>query len=533
MTRFRIGVKSGVGPVIKVMRDAADNPFTTPNTDWHKFVVNSEVQAIAYGAEGISHTYSPASYTWPSTLTPDKRYWPSEAAWVWRSESAANTNGSYLNLYFDLARISGGVLNAFHFIARGASDWAYNWRSAHTSYNAGDNYITIRRYYPSSYPASAVPSDQGVVYNPATSQWSVAPMAQTYGMQIWPSGRPGADNTETSGPNTRAYYTDRSFKFTYYRLDLPIDNSPYPAVSGTPVVGRKILRISPSDFRMAKPGFDLGTASTDQMLFSADKSPLKIIKTGVVSLGVGETASVALGGSYSASTLVDFQANVSGQPLFIPPMIPTSLIPTTLIAYRIVGQNLEFKNNSTTHAFDIRFFVMSADDLAPSAGSAKVFEAVDGGFVIRRPGSSGSRLRDIILDTRLPTIPVIAQGWIPFASMIASDVNYYGTHRAIVNIDPKGMKPYLLARLCRRLKADHNHHIFQDFGVKQPNVMSILSDSSFLARVTDTQVTFYCSDGSRTEDAYYVGSDPLPTPFPSNYETVGIRYYVFAVPASL
>lgn len=48
MTLVYIGPKPGVGQVMKVMKNDADNPLTTPNTDYHKFVFNSETGDLGY-----------------------------------------------------------------------------------------------------------------------------------------------------------------------------------------------------------------------------------------------------------------------------------------------------------------------------------------------------------------------------------------------------------------------------------------------------------------------------------------------------
>lgn len=521
-----MGIKPGYGPVIKVMRDAADHPWTTPNTDWDKFIVNSEVQEIAYGHVGISHTFVPADYSWPTPTWAETTYWPDEANWIWAARETYTPRNSraYLNLSINLQNVPDANLNAFHFVARDAADWVYNWRRQRYDYNAGDYYHIFSRPYPFGGLAHVgFPS-----YDSNTGTWS---LHQSNFLSLWPSGRVGANNEETYGPNSLGYYTSRQFKFAYYRLDLPMDSSPYPAVIGTPTPGKKILRLSPSEFWMAKPGFDGDTATLDQLLFSSDKVPLKVIRTGSFTLAPDATIQIDLGASYSTSTLVDYQVNAAGKDLFIPPQF--SIWDDALdVRYRIVGQDLEFQNNSTL-TVDVRFFVMSADDLAPSIGTAKVFEAVEGGFVLRRPNTAGSRLADVILDTRFPTMPIIAQGWIPFSEMGATDTLRFGTHRAIVSYDAKGYKPYVLARLCMRHKTDTNRHIFHDFRAKKGNRYDFLSASSFLARIKSDEVWFYCSEGSRPEDVYYVGSNIIPSTFPYDFEPVGIRYYIFAVPPSV
>ena len=522
-----MGVKPGYGPVIKVMRDAADHPWTTPNTDWDKFIVNSEVQEIAYGHVGISHTFVPADYSFPTGAFPDVRYWPNEANWIWRSDARTSGGSAYLFFHFNLENIPDTILNAFHFLIRDASDWVSLWTRRTYRYNANDWYHQFSRKYWFTPRQQDVDYGLGILYDSDTGTWS----QWEFLVSLWPTGVVGNDNSETSGPNSQSYYTTREFKFSYYRLDLPMDGSAYPAVVGTPSPGKKILRCSPSGFRMAKPGFDLDSATTEQLLFSDENVPLKIIRTGTVTLAPLATAQVDLGAVYPSSILVDFQVNAQGEALFLPPM-RVSEDDSLDVEYRINGQYLEFRSASS-FTVEVRFFVMSADDLEPSVGTAKVLEAVDGGFVLRRPNTAGSRLADVILDTRFPTMPIIAQGWVPFSAMVATDTLRYGTHRAIVSYDAKGYKPYILARLVRRHKTNTNQHIFRDFSAKKPNRYGFLAASSFCALIKSDEVWFYCSDGTRAEDVYYEGSNPFPTHFTTTYEPVGIRYYIFAVPPSV
>ena len=298
-----MGVKPGYGPVIKVMRDAADHPWTTPNTDWDKFIVNSEVQEIAYGHVGISHTFVPADYSFPTGAFPDVRYWPNEANWIWRSDARTSGGSAYLFFHFNLENIPDTILNAFHFLIRDASDWVSLWTRRTYRYNANDWYHQFSRKYWFTPRQQDVDYGLGILYDSDTGTWS----QWEFLVSLWPTGVVGNDNSETSGPNSQSYYTTREFKFSYYRLDLPMDGSAYPAVVGTPSPGKKILRCSPSGFRMAKPGFDLDSATTEQLLFSDENVPLKIIRTGTVTLAPLATAQVDLGAVYPSSILVDFR----------------------------------------------------------------------------------------------------------------------------------------------------------------------------------------------------------------------------------
>jgi hypothetical protein len=172
---------------------------------------------------------------------------------------------------------------------------------------------------------------------------------------------------------------------------------------------------------------------------------------------------------------------------------------------------------------------MSKDTLGGSTGSAKVFEVMgDGEIVIRRPGTAGSKFDDVLFSSKQAFMPIAYQGWVDFADFVASDTAKFGTHMYQVNIDLGGYKPYVLAKLKRQKKSNLNYYVYKPFFIRNASGMSSYADSSFIAKITDEQVTFYCSDGSRKENDPDIGDNQ-----DGYLNTIGLRYYIFAVPPTL
>ena len=48
MKQLFAGLKSGVGPVLKIMKDSVDDPLTTPSTSFEKFHFDSETTKIGW-----------------------------------------------------------------------------------------------------------------------------------------------------------------------------------------------------------------------------------------------------------------------------------------------------------------------------------------------------------------------------------------------------------------------------------------------------------------------------------------------------
>lgn len=531
MTRLRMGVRDGV-PALKVMANDADDPWTTPNTDYEKFLFNSEVDAmpamtVPLKVHIVGAPLVDGSFQYiPSTASSAKFFW------ICRDTKDSD---------YTLRVIASGTRmfdnhNAFHFVRRNAIDWVTLWDLA-----AARNLDDFGFWFRSSkekYPYyQFMPRE-------VNGAWDIVGMIE-FGLSqiadgsesvegrnwIWLRVAQGIGNlqSEDAGPYSLSHWRARDWDFAFYQLPLPINDDPYPAVTGTPTADKKILSIKPGEFKMAKPGFDTDTATADQLIINSDAaiggSPLRLIKCGSFTVAAGATQTIELGFELDPCAFVDYQAQKTGDDLYIPPLTTTETDEFN-VAYKISGTQLLFQNTSTL-SLDVRYFVMSEDTLGTSTGSAKVMEVLGDEVVFRKPNTAGTRFGDVLYSTKQAFMPIVSQGWVPFGDFVASDTSKFGTHMHVVNLTNGGWKPYVLAKLKRQRKDNANVYYYKPWLAKNTQDMSYYSDSSFIAKVSDSQIKFYCSNGSRKEMNSTFGNQD------GYLNTIGMRYYIFAVPNSL
>jgi hypothetical protein len=518
VTRTFIGWKPGVGGVVKVMASDSYDPLTHPNTDWGAFLFNSETSAIGYGDLRANVTVNPNSLTWVNAQWTDNYINGQVNARTWGYASG----GGILGIYAIPSAIFPS-LNSFYFITYDDTAWKQVWSSFGMAYpDSSDTYNVTRRGTAERLQAMIVPTNTGGTWG-ATGYSYLDPRSTL--TTVDPDAQIG------TGGSTVSIADIPPKRFSFYSLDLPVDSTAYPLVPpAPPISGQKILTISPAGARMAKSGFDVDTANFNQLLFDSSKIPMKVIKTGGnVIINPGAVASVPLGAAYDTSIFVDYMVQSTGSGNLWLPAWPDNPALFLNVQYRINGSNLELYNTSSVQV-SVRYVVMAADSLAPSVGTAKVFDTAGGYTVFRRPGSAGTRLKDTIIDSRLAYLPIIQQAWVPFSSFVGSGGNAAGTHYWATSWANAGnWKPYVLAKAARQHKTT-GQIVYQDFFAKYISQYSYFSDSTFMCQLTDGSATFFASDGTRFEDAYRVPAQRVRT---SQYTTVGIRYYVFAIPTTL
>lgn len=536
MTRTFIGWKPGVGPVLKILNNDNHDPLTHPNTDYGAFRFNSETAAIGYGDLKGDASINPSQLQWVSGQDVTQYFADGKVVVRSNKDIPSVGPGGTLTISAVPQQIWPNT-NSFYFIASGNGSWQQCWYSTGRAYpGSSDKYnVTSRLAHNEIWfgntnfkfiESMIVPVKTG-------GSWSVAGYRYLF---------PASPLTDVDATPVAVWqHSNKDIpvanipprRVTFYGLDLPVDESPYPAVApGAPVVGQKILSISPAGARMSKTGYNVDTATPDQLIFDSNKLPMKVIRTGLVAIAQGAVVGVSLGAAYDSSIFVDYMVQAQGATHLWLPAWPDDPAQFYNVQYRINGSTLELYNTSSTAVW-VRYVVMAADDLAPSTGTAKVFDAVgDSHFVLRRPGSAGTRLKDTIIDSRLAYLPIVQQAWVPFSSFSGSGVPDF-THQFTANwSNPGNFKPYVLAKVARQNKANPAQIVYQDFFAKWIEPYKYFSDSTFMCRLTDTSATFYASNGSRLEDAWRVGSGTYQTRG-SAYQTIGIRYYVFAIPTTL
>ena len=527
MSKLFIGWDAAYGPVVRIMNNSAHDALTHPATDYGAFGFDNKTAAIGYGDHRGTRSVVPPSLTWIY----DQWY----ENWIGGQVLALTQGAAAGNGWLSIFANPGGIwpnLNAFYFVTTQEAGWKQAWSSFGGVYpSSSDKYHVTRR-------GSTERFQQMIVPVKTNGAWSAA----GYGY-LDPNSTASDVNSppqltrdvSSSPVSAEPIDTMPIRTYSFYGLDLPVDESPYPAVApGTPSPGRTILTISPAGAKMSKRGYDVTAANLDQLIFDSNKLPMKVVRTGLVAIAQGGVASVALGSAYDTSILVDYLVQQQGATYLWLPAWPENPALFYNVRYRIVGSTLEFHNTSSTAVW-VRYVVMAADDLGQSAGSARIFESGPGQTVFRRPGSAGTRLRDIILDSRLPYLPVVQQAWVPFGWFSDSGGHQAGTHKYTASwSNPGNFKPYVLAKVARQNKNNPAQIVYQDFYGKfvENSEHNRFSDSTFMCHLTDTTATFFASNGGRWEDAWRRNGGQFGGRT-SSYQTVGIRYYIFAIPTNL
>lgn len=530
MTRFRLGHRTGVGPLLKIMKNDTDDPWTTPNNDHGKFVFNSETTSLSYilGMEKFEYG-GPSVYPPGSGSTNQNLYYPRPHHTV---ASYTLSGQHYENHYFDF---------------QAAYGLAY-WPMVEVRRRRGTVLMEAIRYlYATVY--SYAPS------HGSAEASSFAADAVGIGTRIFVSGVSTLLRYQVCAfvPSDRNLVTAAVWEF-------PAENVAYNLPSGTPVSGQKVLEISQTRAAMARPGFTVAATNPRHFIFNSNRVPAKILAAGEVTIAAGSSATVAIDSAFhplSAFTYVDMHARftISGFNLLLHPPVPdlgwvSWDAEGATLDYRVFTERVVLYNTGTREVV-ARYLVVSHDDQGQSSGSnAPVLRGVQGQYVqVCRPGANiPPRLNDILVDSRLPMIPIVAEGWIPNASFsIASDNAAFGTHRAadVTFVNPGNrFRPFLKFFTVIRQAYPDGTIIDMPFPAatrrfwnspNEGNWHGKHSSHSTMARIENTYVRFYRSPGNPATAKWGPGSPSTPPAAPvfvasSPVTVLGVRYFILAIP---
>lgn len=314
---------------------------------------------------------------------------------------------------------------------------------------------------------------------------------------------------------------------------LPGDDN--PIIDGAPlapVTGQIAVQIDSARCRVAKPGYNLPTATETQLAFDSSKRPPKVIAAADIALPSG-TSSYDLGRSLPAGSLPDVYFYTATDALYFPTN-PTDFVKGA--EYWIDGQFLRFSNpNGACRA---RFIIIAGNDEPPTSGSNKVWhEFEEGGQPVMqflRPGASANpSFGDIIVDSRWPCLQMLAEGYIPVGN---------GALQHVVPINAAGMFPIVkyttvhggvggFRTWSKEIRAPRTRRI----GLYRTGWQAIqdAGDSTY-CRVTSTEARFFTFKGSPIAK-FYENAQAFDQNRPSTEgdpnPILGIRYYVFGIPA--
>ena len=327
-------------------------------------------------------------------------------------------------------------------------------------------------------------------------------------------------------------------------LDLPADNRPIDVPTGSEEPGQVVARASNLGFQVARPGFDIDAASGKEFLIDSSRAPLRIVVADEVTINTGATHVVELpsGISYGDELFVDYICWKMGESVLHPPAYQggsdTRSEWQQYLKSKMVSGELNIWN-PTVHNLNVRYIVFGSDENEVTSGSSKVFGVYEGStgeddyIQIRRPGAADPpTLKDVLLDTRFPYCPIIADGYwsVPHSSGIQSHTVSFANDGSF--------KPYPIAMARIRYSPVFVRHFYSGMkarllihyyfpGGSQTHDRKLSGDSCY-AEITDTSVTFR-ADPTRPS---YIGSNSGSFTFDYSTRIENLRYYILALPIS-
>ncbi|WP_440410605.1 hypothetical protein [Neorhizobium petrolearium] len=296
-----------------------------------------------------------------------------------------------------------------------------------------------------------------------------------------------------------------------------------------PIAGQKVIDITRTACRVAKPGYDVRTATPTQLAFDSSRRPASVIKGGDIALPSGITE-YELGFPVTANMVCDM---ILYDDVIVFPM---SQYGRSLIAeYWFSGTKLLI--NNTTAACRVRFLVMAFNDVPPSSGDNDVFRQFNDGTqeVIQflRPGAADPPVfADVILDSRWPCLQILAEGYRPIASQpnMVPPGNVNTGQSFSVTFNNSGLFPFVKYMTVHQNATNGTYvrpaatFITENYN----NSTRYHQGGSSYCVLNSNQATFWTFRGNPELERWTSGSGwqfDYPDPL------IGIRYYILGIPA--
>lgn len=499
MTKFMIGRDyAGVGSV-KITKGSYD-PVNTPDSDIWKFNYNSK-WAANIRFNGI--------YIVPADTSPGPTYYPSPANWTyWHAYFDPDQWTICRRSFFGILSYSFPLFDA-RLIDSSTGYYSYGqltrrdigWQQTSQQYNLRSN-NTLGWY------------DAGATYTIANN--TISPGDTSYMLSDVPSIVRPLIVWDLPGDETGL-----------------LNSSPLPAVSG-----HQQVRISATELRVSKPGFDARYASGTQLAFDASNIPAKIIAAADIAVPNG-TSYYEVGINLPARTVIDLHYYEAGGAIYYP---CPPLTRNFGAMHWIYGSRVYFYN--ANEACRARFLVIAADDNGITTGTNVPIRQFTSGseqvVQLVRPGSAASpSFGDIVLDSRWPCLQLIQTGVLGVAA---------GAQQQTVSYSAPGM--FVFVKFCT-IHGGGNYYgrvsfnkmvrcpqfsFWRYFKENNPNSgwqdWRIGGDSSYV-RYDNTSATFFTYRGQPIYGAYSNSDNYSSGNLSYTYdagEIYGLRYYVFGVP---
>lgn len=501
MVRTMIGRDSTGAGCVKIMKNDADDPRTTPDSQRSKFLYNSKyalnasiahIEVINSGFSGSTYQYFPAGSN-SSNYQKALGQGGGEAWWFFRN--SAFPKMKYNMPLFDVKA---------------------------TRTNTGRfNQQRIQRRYSGKYY-----NDQGGYF--FMGNWAQEP---------WVKNFSGVVSQYGSFPyGTFAHITTSTLDDAYNRFqsrdkrlivwNLPGNEDPSLEAPALAPNGAKNIIIRSDKMVIAKPGYNAETATEWQVAFDSRRVPVKVIAAADIAIPAGESF------YETGMTLPTIALDVhfyTGSTIYYP--WTPNLGDGVGADYWFSGSRIYFNASGAMRA---RFMLYLDAGDSPTSGSNRVLrEFTEGGLDVvqfLRPGSADPpSWADIVIDTRWPCVQIIAEGY--FNVAVGSPLE------TVINFDAAGMFPMVKYMTKHGGGSEQNFGSWQE-AIKLPSVRQRVysSNSNFECgdsshcRLTQTSATFVTNRG-QPGDYYNDADDPGTWRTDGADNVLGIRYYILGIPA--
>ncbi|KAB0538461.1 hypothetical protein HNQ68_002284 [Pseudochrobactrum saccharolyticum] len=541
MAQFFMGYKPGVGQVLKVLKYNDDDALTLANTAYDRYLFNSETQKLAYirdqwTASFNYHNLSNGQVNDYEGTSSTGKY----AAYTIKyggSIHLTNTNiyARYNNIFKDISYVPMVEARIFEpdgrvYCAQRVLHWISDSLNNESAV-IGTSQFGSAWFKPSMYGGTG---DWIRRTNNSLSYMGLDSWLCWIGGAPAPNdaNRPGVIATNSDGP------VEKKVIVAYW--DLPADSSPmttYPHVQGL-----EALRWNRQEFILSRPGYSVdSSAGTRHRIIDSSLNLASIIMAGeTTTIGTGGSVvlPVPYGFKLSPDAIVDMMIRLQGQPQYIPPHMLGGYVRNNYInvSYKVHEQSVEIFNESSEPVI-VTYMVSNIDFSARSTGGREIlYKGHDGQqyFIqIKKPGTSdpASRANDVMMDSRLPMIQIVKEGYIPFdqfSSGAAENTMLFGAQAHELNFENNGFIPFLKYSLVFSDRimppAMAIYYSYTSSGGPQYGPPS---NHSSLARLENNKVKFWMNKGAWSAKFWSNSSGSERTDYYG--DPLGIRYYVLGI----
>ncbi len=503
----------GIGPVLRIMRDASYDPFATPSGDFGKMRFDSRA------GSKLSHVGAIETIGYNGAYTGDK------VDYFLPSGRTISNFWTYCNANID-----------------GISHVQTQIWSVGASYGDYGYYPLIEGRRTTDGVTFTGPSlkyqIQGQTPGPIVREWGVmygASGYDSYSNSTLIIANGAAQNVENT-PIGGLVGAGNATRYVTTVFQLPARNVARPDYSGTPIVGQVAIEISNAMARVALPGRDVTSSNINHFIVHENRIPAKILAAGDVQIDAGSSATIYPRlGPITADSYLDYHIARVGEPMSHPPR-PAGWLKTNPLSlvYTVYTDRVVVTNNGTD-SFVMRYLLMAPSNVAKTSGGVEVFRRGNDGvgdyFQIKAPGSSDTSpsFGDILLDTRFSYVPIIAEGFLNWGTTdfpnTSSDPSYGELYRSITFANNGGFKPMVKASVVFPSQWFSGYHeVFVGNDGALSTWYGRCTARSYHATIYDNQVDLYMAGGNPLRFAFDRSVVFPPSP------ALGLRYYILAIP---